>query len=518
MSALSHEDVHVDLEKEIDEVENDGMGDEEEDEYEYESDTSSYAYSSDGDDDGASKKKSKTEGKARPTIHVPVNAPADVVSTQYQIISPTSLAAQQHALIADVAAILSVPQAKASLLLRHNFWDKEKLLDKYWSDPEGVSAAAGASFTGREAEASTTKQKCTICCEDETDQLIALGCQHFFCMECWVFYLQHKISEGPLCITTTCPQHGCKERVSDAIFKKLLPPAEYTKYAMYVLRSFVDINKTVKWCPSPGCDKAIASSGGLLTVACTCGCLFCLRCGEEAHQPVTCDQLALWQEKCKNESETANWILANTKKCPKCSVRIEKNQGCNHMTCRGCKYEFCWICMDVWSNHNSATGGYYKCNRYDPAAAAPDTDAARAKAELDRYLHYYQRYANHAEAGRFAARMRENTDTRMTEYEAEVNGKYMDVGFLNSAIETMVACRRVLKYSYVYAYYLAPGKEKDLFEYLQEDLEKNTEHLTGLAEKPLDKVDRSEIINYTRVTDNFMKNILGDVDDGLVRD
>ena len=48
--------------------------------------------------------------------------------------------------------------------------------------------------------------------------------------------------------------------------------------------------------------------------------------------------------------------------------------------------------MDVWSNHNSATGGYYKCNRYDPAAAPQDTDAARAKAELDRYLHYYQRY------------------------------------------------------------------------------------------------------------------------------
>ena len=57
-----------------------------------------------------------------------------------------------------------------------------------------------------------------------------------------------------------------------------------------------------------------------------------------------------WQEKCSNESETVNWILANTKKCPKCLARIEKNQGCNHMVCKnkGCKKEFCWVCMDDW--------------------------------------------------------------------------------------------------------------------------------------------------------------------------
>jgi ariadne-1 len=61
------------------------------------------------------------------------------------------------------------------------------------------------------------------------------------------------------------------------------------------------------------------------------------RCGEEAHEPVNCQNLILWKEKCQNESETANWILANTKRCPKCNTRIEKNQGCNHMTCRECK-------------------------------------------------------------------------------------------------------------------------------------------------------------------------------------
>ena len=30
--------------------------------------------------------------------------------------------------------------------------------------------------------------------------------------------------------------------------------------------------------------------------------------------------------------------------CPMCRTKIIKSEGCDHMTCRYCGYEFCYIC------------------------------------------------------------------------------------------------------------------------------------------------------------------------------
>ena len=101
------------------------------------------------------------------------------------------------------------------------------------------------------------------------------------------------------------------------------------KYSRVILEQFVSSSKQMRWCPAPGCERVIMAGAGVANVRCGpggCGNAFCFKCGEEAHQPSSCDELVTWTEKCQNESETANWILANTKRCPKCNTRIEKNQ------------------------------------------------------------------------------------------------------------------------------------------------------------------------------------------------
>mmetsp|Transcript_26231 Transcript_26231/g.25078 ORF Transcript_26231/g.25078 Transcript_26231/m.25078 type:complete len:353 (-) Transcript_26231:167-1225(-) len=289
------------------------------------------------------------------------------------------------------------------------------------------------------------------------------------------------------------------------------------RYSMFVMRNYVETSKTMRYCPAPGCAK-VAIGSGVTTVNCTCTNPFCFRCGEEAHDPCSCAQLSEWKLKCVNESETANWILANTKKCPKCTTRIEKNQGCNHMNCKLCKYEFCWICMGNWTDHGQNTGGFYKCNRFDAIKTdGSSTSAQKAKAELDRYLHYYQRFHGHDSALKFAAGQREAAERRMVERQESQKTTWIDVQFLKQAAEQVISCRRVLKYSYALGFFLVNESiEKELFEHHQELLEKNTEKLHEYTEYKLEVVDRTQVVNLTRVTEKFMASLLTTVVNGVV--
>ena len=149
------------------------------------------------------------------------------------------------------------------------------------------------------------------------------------------------------------------------------------------------------------------------------------------------------------------------------------------------------------------------------------SDAARAKRELDRYLHYYQRFHAHQEAQTFAKKQLKETEQRMVLLQESSNvARWSDVEFLKTANEQLVECRRVLKYTYVFAFYFDGSSQqskmqRERFEHHQEMLERFTENLSELSEKPLAEMDRTDVVNQTRVVANFMKNILKYVEEGM---
>jgi ariadne-1 len=446
------------------------------------------------------------------------------------------------AVCTDASEALGLSNAAVGVLLRQVHWVKEQLLEQYISSDDNnerlLRKAGVYNRCNGGGENATIIPTCSVAskfvcpiCYEETSDTLSMPCGHSFCKDCWSDFCTNAINEGPTCVIATCPQAGCSEVVTEEEMEAALGKDSpmLQKFLSYQLRSFVESNPLTRWCPGRGCERiACANSAAAMeaegSVARCIDCFthFCLVCGEESHAPSNCKLLAKWLQKCRNESETANWIIANTKSCPKCSSRIEKNQGCNHMSCQQCRHEFCWICMGDWSDHGANTGGFYKCNRYDNNSdnSSDLSDAARAKRDLDRYLHYYKRFHAHQEAQKFAKKQLKETEERMELFQqANSETPWTDVEFLKAAADQLIECRRVLKYTYVFGYYLDSttysSMQRDRFEHHQEMLEKFTETLSELSEKPLPEMNRTDVVNQTRVVDRFVKNILKYVEDGM---
>lgn len=90
---------------------------------------------------------------------------------------------------------------------------------------------------------------------DEIESRIFIPCDHNFCRECWSNYLTLKISEGVHHVT--CPALGCSFLVPVELIESLVSKETARKYLHFDLNSFVATNPSIKWCPKPGCGRAV---------------------------------------------------------------------------------------------------------------------------------------------------------------------------------------------------------------------------------------------------------------------
>ncbi|KAJ4454850.1 putative E3 ubiquitin-protein ligase dbl4 [Paratrimastix pyriformis] len=439
-----------------------------------------------------------------------------VSAVEFQVIAPDQIRDKQEEIKAQVADVLGLPPDLCQMLLIQFQWNKELLLEKFMDNPEKVQAEAGVIVAP--PPPLPAKFECDICCcEFRRADGIALNCGHLFCRECVRGHLENAVSQGPTCISTPCPHSGCPAKYPEPIFASVLGTGKFLeKYNEFLRHSFVEGSHDMKWCPAPGCSFACISTGGGTACKCRCGHLFCFRCAAEAHAPATCDMVEKWTMKCNDEREDLTWITGNTKQCPKCHIPIEKNQGCNHMTCSRCRHEFCWMCRGPWTEHGSETGGYYKCNKYDPKKH-DDPYAVDAKNQLTYYVHYFERYTGHQQSQKFASGQLKKAQEKMVELQSRPGYDSQRAAFILQAVEQVIECRRVLKWTYVFGYYLKDGPEKNLFEFLQRDLERTTEHLSELSEAPVEQIDRMELVNYSTATRKFLHNLMVGIENGLSR-
>ncbi|KXS19377.1 hypothetical protein M427DRAFT_52815 [Gonapodya prolifera JEL478] len=394
-----------------------------------------------------------------------------------------------------VATLLGTQPEHAATLLRAFRWNKERLIDLYFNDPDATSATAGVILDSRKQPRPLVVPGfvCDVCCADDDDLLsLALSCGHRFCVGCYGHYVETKIKDEGESRRIQCMQRGCGVIVDEKTVEQCVGKDVLAKYKDLLLRTFVDDSDFYRWCPAPNCQFAVEChvtparlARVVPTVTCQCGTTFCFGCGATGdHKPCTCWLVKKWLKKCADDSETSNWISANTKECTKCGSTIEKNGGCNHMTCRRCKHEFCWVCAGPWSEHGTQ---WYNCNRFDEKEAVEARDhQAKSRAALQRYLHYYNRYANHEQSAKLSQELHSKTEKKMSEVQANSTLSWIEVQFLRKAVDVVVDCRTTLKWTYAFAYYLARDNQTALFEDNQRDLEMAVEQLSELLERPLE--------------------------------
>ena len=117
----------------------------------------------------------------------------------------------------------------------------------------------------------------------------------------------------------------------------------WARYERFRDKKKLDLDPLVRYCTKPGCDGHMRGESLETTakVQCPeCSTWVCFLCREEWHGEGTSCEANL-------DKQLQGWAIANKDSvsvCPMCRTRIEKNKGCNHMTCGFCRYEFCWAC------------------------------------------------------------------------------------------------------------------------------------------------------------------------------
>lgn len=475
-----------------------------------------------------------------------INKPVSAIS-----LNEDELFNSMNDVIQSVSSTLSLPLDTCSILLRNFYWDVDKLQDSWFSDQSKTCDSAGVFVPMKQqgvevigGKKSKRRYKCIICFDRfHLGNLDSTVCGHLFCKECWKQYISIAISEGAKCLTLRCPDLDCSVSIDEGLINRLIGEDDKKKYKRLLVSSFVECSKGIKWCPAPGCVYAVGFVGGegfkdQEEVMCKCSYEFCWDCVGERHRPVDCETAVKWHE--KNNSDTLNteWKLVNSKPCPKCKNSIEKNQGCNHMTCRPpCNYHFCWTCMGSWELH-----GYSPCN-FLPKQVENYLEAEKklAKNNLQKYIHYYERWMNNHMSEQKAIESLNNFKVKVMKELSDLynlTDAQMEDSFI-FAWKQIVECRRVLRWTYAYGYYLpdVPDEKKPtLFEDLQGQAEAALERLHHWVEKEvenylkLDKCgvietkDRSKefftykakVLDLTNITRKFFNNLVQGLETGLI--
>ncbi|KAM9358414.1 E3 ubiquitin-protein ligase RNF14-like [Symphorus nematophorus] len=238
-------------------------------------------------------------------------------------------------------------------------------------------------------------------------------CGHIFCQACLAQIYKLQITEGTV-QGVTCPEADCTATPTPAQVRSLVGEELFSRYDRLLLQNTLDCMSDVVYCPRHSCGSAVIRDKSSTAAMCSvCSFAFCVLCSKTYHGADDCqgkknrkkqteedmeqDNVALpqsqeglkalWDDYASGSKQrrrllesrysrgrllftveeylSEDWVALNTKNCPHCSRRIQKDGGCNKMTCSKCGQMFCWVCLaKLASCHTAAHFTENACSMY----------------------------------------------------------------------------------------------------------------------------------------------------------
>ena len=214
---------------------------------------------------------------------------------------------------------------------------------------------------------SVERETCPICYNGVSNPE-PLGCGHTYCSGCLRHFLASATDTKTFPLVCMGNEASCNTPISIPLIQRFLPAQAFYHLVEVAFTSYLERHpQELKYCTTANCKQVYRRQTDKAMLQCpSCFSEICPACDEEAHEGMSCQERRQHKDP-EEQQRLLNELAASGgwKKCPQCSVWIEKTEGCNHMECQSCHTHFCWTCMGVFSRDeiyhhmNSAHGGIH---------------------------------------------------------------------------------------------------------------------------------------------------------------
>lgn len=225
-----------------------------------------------------------------------------------------------------------------------------------------------------------SQKSCELCFEDKAiyDFIKPLSCCKYdkSCTNCLLEVINTSMQEKTIA-HINCPNRQCAQAISPQDIRVLTQncPDAYKTFCDIALHECLNKDLNIKQCPIPNCTFRFENDQKLKRafICPECKQRYCSDCLVRHAPEMTCEEAhahaQLIGDKTNVDKANKEWLQKNTRACPRCKASVEKNGGCHHMTCKLCKHQFCWKCLNphdhtmnhpcgLWENDEQMNQGH----------------------------------------------------------------------------------------------------------------------------------------------------------------